>query len=527
MKRVIFAMLAALLVGLSSCVNDKTTGPHIEISNIFISDQDTILYPVVGEEFVFDPSDRISQTDPACPLTYQWRYGKIVVTQAGEYIVHHQDSLKMLSNEKILRFTFETQDPYFARLRVTNEFGSTYRYFLVKPSSNFDEGLVMLSRNEAGDAMFSVQNTVTDEVDLVQKEASDFWYRTSDEVAVLKDDIVDFAFICGGGDIWIPRQGFPYILSRKNKQAYYMDHNTLRLITGLEFSGTPLKLGLFGEPMFDLFAFCDDGDVRVQTGKWQLEIERAVFKDVHHWDRFQRVKIRSGREKHWTFRDIIFLHDDANSKLYGMWGDGFISSGIGPETYPGEKVIYAIPFETSTIGVHDFYIVTQNIKQPSKITVKKISDVKFTGTQWLNFNLQDPVSSYTYDLPEGEELTLTSESQILNVYQHRSILYNTDRKVFMWKPGGSMELKLPTEESKPCFDVKSVNPNAVITSMTQDVTNKFIFVGVYDPTAKGERKGSVYVLDSFDLTLIKKWDHVAYKPMNMYYKVHLLRTDYD
>ena len=71
-----------------------------------------------------------------------------------------------------------------------------------------------------------------------------------------------------------------------------------------------------------------------------------------------------------------------------------------------------------------------------------------------------------------------------------------------------------------------MNPNAVITCMTQDITNKYVFVGVYDPTAEGERKGSVYVLDSFDLSLLKKWEHVAYKPMNMYYKLHLLRTDY-
>lgn len=522
----IFVVLMFLFIGLVSCVKDKTTGPHIEISDIIISDQDTVLYPNVGEEFIFDPSDRISQTNPEYPLSYQWRYGKIVVDEKGNYKVHAQDSLKMLSNEKILKFTFNSQDPYFVRLRVTNEFGSSYRYFIVKPSSRFDEGIVMLSRNEAGDAMFSIQNTLTDEEELVQKEASDFWYRTSDDVPVLKDDIVDFAFICGGGDLWIGRQGWPYILSRKNKQAYYMDHTTLRLITGFEFSGTPLKLGLCGVSWFDLFAYCDDGDVRVQTWKWQLEVERAVFKDVHHWDRFQRVKMRSGAQKHWTFKDILFLHDDANSKLYGIYADGLADAGISPQTYPGEKVIYAIPFETSVIGVHEFYIVTQNIERPSRITIKKISDVQFSGTMWLNLNLHDVESSYTYDLPEGEELTLKSESQILNVYQHRSILYNTERKIYMWKPSASTEPKLPTESTNLCFDVQSVNPNAEITCITQDIMNKYIFVGVYDPTASGERKGSVYVLDSFDLKLLKKWDNVAYRPMNIYYKVHLLRTNY-
>ena len=526
MKKVILVVLAVFLVGLVSCVKDKTTGPHIEVSDIYISDQDTVLYPKLGEEFVFDHSDRISQTDPSCPLTYQWRYGKIYVSAKGEYRVHPQDSLKMLSNDKVLRFTFDRQEPYFARLRVSNEFGSAYRYFIVKPSSNFDEGLVMLSRNDEGDAMFSVQNTVTDEIELVQKEASDFWYRTSEDVPVLKDDIVDFAFVCGGGDIWFPRVGYPYILSRKNKQAYYLDHNTLRVITGFEFSGTPLKLGMCGVGKFDLFAFCDDGDMRVQTWNWQMEVERKVFKDVHHWDRFQRVKIRSGIERNSTFLDILFLHDDENSKLYGIWADGLSNSGIGPEAYPGEKVIYAIPFETANIGVHDFYIVTQNIENPSKITIRQVSDVGYTGSMYLLFGLYNVVSSYTYDLPEGEELTLTPEAQVLNVYQHRSILYNTDRKIYMWKPGASTEPKLPTEESELCFDVTSVNPNAVITCMTQDITNKYVFVGVYDPTAEGERKGSVYVLDSFDLSLLKKWEHVAYKPMNMYYKLHLLRTDY-
>ncbi|WP_270488529.1 hypothetical protein [Butyricimonas synergistica] len=526
MKRVIFVVIMFLFIGLGSCVNDKTTGPHIEISDIYISDQDTVLYPTLGEEFVFDPSDRISQTDPSYPLTYQWRYGKITIDTKGNYIVHPQDSLKMLSNEKILKFTFDRQDPYFLRLRVSNEFGSSYRYFIVRPSCKFDEGIVMLSRDETGDAMFSVLNTLTDEEELVRKEASDFWYRTSDEEPVLKNDIVDFAFIAGGGDNSVPRQGYPYILSRANKQAYYMDHATLRLITNFDFSGTPLKLVPSGSRWFDLFAYCDDGDVRVQTWNWNLEVERTFYKEVESWDRFQRVKIRSGGEKHWTFKYILFLHDDANSKLYGLAGNMLEPGAIDPRAYPGEKVIYAIPCETSLLGVYELYIVTQNIEKPSRITVKKIPDVKFTALQYLYLNLYNENFSYTYDLPEGEELTLKSESHVLNVYQHRSILYNTDRKVYMWKPGASIEPKLPLENSDLCFDVQSVNPNAEITCIAQDITNKYVFVGVYDPNAQNERKGSVYVLDSFDLTLVKKWDNVAYKPMDIYYKIHLLRDKF-
>lgn len=526
MKRVIFVLLMFLSIGFGSCVNDKTTGPHIEISDIFISNQDTILYPILGEEFVFDPSDRISQTNPAYPLTYQWRYGKITISNKGDYIVHPQDSLKMLSNEKILRFTFNSQEPYFVRLRVSNEFGSSYRYFIVKPSCKFDEGIVMLSRDEAGDAMFSVLNTLTDEEELVRKETSDFWYRTSDEEPVLKNDIVDFAFITGGGDWYIGRQGYPYLLSRTNRQAYYMDHATLKAITNFDFSGTPLKLVPCGRRWFDLFAYCDDGDVCVQTWTWNLEVERGFYKDVERWDRFQRVKIRSGAEKHWTFKYILFLHDDTNSKLYGLAGDALEPYEIDPRAYPGEKVIYAIPCETSVIGVYELYIVTQNIERPSRITVKKIPDVMFSNLQVLSLNLYNENFSYTYDLPEGEELTLKSESHVLNVYQHRSILYNTARKVYMWKPGASIEPKLPLENSSLCFDVQSVNPNAEITCIAQDVMNKYIFVGVYDPTAQDERKGSVYVLDSFDLKLLKRWENVAYKPMEIYYKVHLLRDKF-
>ena len=96
----------------------------------------------------------------------------------------------------------------------------------------------------------------------------------------------------------------------------------------------------------------------------------------------------------------------------------------------------------------------------------------------------------------------------------------------MWKPGASIEPKLPLENSDLCFDVQSVNPNAEITCIAQDITNKYVFVGVYDPNAQNERKGSVYVLDSFDLTLVKKWDNVAYKPMDIYYKIHLLRDKF-
>lgn len=526
MKEILYFVIVMLTLGVTSCLNDQTTGPHIDVSDIIISKEDTVLFPTVGVEFVFDPSSIISQTDPNCPLTYQWRGGKIVVDAlTGKYNI--EDSLKILSNEKVLKYTFNEMDPYYVRLQVTNKYGSTFQYFVTRPSSNFDEGVIMLSRNEGGEAMLSILNSHTDEEELLQKETDDFWILTSKDRAYLNDDIVDMAFCAGRGDYDINKDNYMYLLSKKNSQAYYLDHRSLMVINDMyKFSKVPQKLGLFYHKMagFDLFTYCEDGDVFAFCALFGTEVERVAHGDIHHWDRCGKIQLRSGIEMARTFRDVLLLYDDVTSTVYGLMTQDFYGNDryIGPKEFPGENVIN-IGFLETNVGKYDFYVVLQNKENPSKITVQKFSDVYYG----YNIFQKSATLVYSYELPENEDLSIMKESNIYNSYQHRSMLYNNKYQVFSWTPGNTNEPRLPSVNTATVsFDVRNVNPNAEITCMTIDVSNRYLFVGVYDPVATEDRKGSLYVLDAFSLELVKKYENIAWNPVSLYYKPSTLRSQF-
>lgn len=525
MKRIVYCVMIVLAGCLTSCLNDQTTGPHIDVSDIAIEKTDTVLYPMLGEEFVFDPSKWISQTYDKYELSYQWRMGKIVVDDTEMLI---QDSLKMISNDVVFKYTFTDLDAYHLRLKVSNEFGSTYQYFLVKPVSKFDEGIIMLSRNDGGQAMLSMVNTNTDELELWKKETSDFWFVTSEDMPLLNDDIVDLALIAGRGDYNVNRNNYLYLLSRKNSTAYYLDHRTMDVINdSYKFSKVPLKLGLFFHKTgtygsgFDLFPFCEDGDVLAFCFLFGIEIDRTALRDMHHWDRCHRIKMRSADRMAWTLLDVLLLFDDENSSLSGLMNQDIatVDKVIGPRVFPGEKVVN-VGYLEENVGKYDFYVVLQNLKNPRKITVQKFAGYGYKE----NFLERAPGVNYSYELPEGEELSLVPETEVFNCFQHRNIVWHNKYQVFSWTPGGSVEPRLPSVNGEEAFDVRSVNPHAEITCITADVSNNYVLIGVYDPTASNERKGSVYVLDAFDFSVIKKFENIAWKPVELYYKPNVMRS---
>lgn len=525
MRRIINFLIATWLICLSGCLDDQTTGAYIDVSDILISATDTVLFPNVGKEFVYDPSEIVSQTREGYTLSYQWRLGKLTLKDS-EYTV--EDSLKIISNEKVLRYTFYDMSAQYLRLRVTNEFGSTYQYFVVKPSSPFDEGLIVLSGNDNGEAMLSMLNTYTDEEELLKKEAGDFWFLGPEDMPVLKEGIVDLALCAGRGDYWVGKDNYLYLLSKNRKCAYYLDHRTMEVINdSYKFSVEPLKVGLIYQVDktygvgFDLFAFCTDGDVRPFSFILGSEVDRFALVDIHHWDRCHRIKLRSRELIDWSFLDVLLLFDDEQSTASGLMNQAVTNQklAIGPRSFPGEDVIN-IGFLEAKVGRYDFYVVLQNKENPGKITVQKFSGFIFKE----DFFSKPATLSYSYELAEGEELSLTRESAMFNCFQRRNIVYNNRYKIFNWFPNATSTPTLPSVNSEGSFDVRNVNPNAEITCMTLDVSNNYLFVGVYDPTAADDRKGSIYVLSTFDLSLVTKFENIAWKPIELYYKPNVLRS---
>ena len=324
MKKIIY-ILIGICLGVFGCIHDETTGPHLDISDLSTTFEDSVIYITSTENLRLDAGSFIVQTDSNCPLEYTWSAGKITGWNTSTKF-WQLDSMSELSHEQVLDYNFKELGRHLLRLKVVNQYTAYIQYFIVNVSSGFDEGIVLFSKNEAGNGMFSFLNSPKGIDTLLSMNAENFNYVTGEDDPYLNEDICDFIFYSG-------YTGYPdygtqilYLLSRKNKQAYSVDEYTLHTIPSdmFKFSKTPECLTLHWHSttstVYDLFAFTEDGDVISYCTKYQMEMPRMAFDSIHHWDRYS---IGGGRMSSYSKNcgDILWLYDDEKSTLYGMYAN--------------------------------------------------------------------------------------------------------------------------------------------------------------------------------------------------------------
>ena len=147
-----------------ACIDDKTTTAFRAGSPIEISVQDTIVYQDFGLPVVIEPE--ITQALPDLPLKYEWR---CIATDGSE----GSDSLRFISTEKVLNYKFPRAGVFRLRLRVENQFGSSFLYFRVNIQAPFEQGLLLLSNDEQDNSRISFLR-LKEENELLEKENTDF-----------------------------------------------------------------------------------------------------------------------------------------------------------------------------------------------------------------------------------------------------------------------------------------------------------------------------------------------------------------
>ena len=84
MKKIIY-ILIGICLGVFGCIHDETTGPHLDISDLSTTFEDSVIYITSTENLRLDAGSFIVQTDSNCPLEYTWSAG-IQVLNFGNWI---------------------------------------------------------------------------------------------------------------------------------------------------------------------------------------------------------------------------------------------------------------------------------------------------------------------------------------------------------------------------------------------------------------------------------------------------------
>ena len=144
LKYLFFILCLPLFAG---CFEDETTVDTVRISEISI---DTLKMQKVynidqNEELLIPTEGLVSQSERQLPLTYEWEV-----------------NYKFYSDSSALRFTGNELGAFPARLKISNEHGSSFYEFTLNINSAYEKGIAILSDNSEGEPLLSIMRDLSD-----------------------------------------------------------------------------------------------------------------------------------------------------------------------------------------------------------------------------------------------------------------------------------------------------------------------------------------------------------------------------
>lgn len=493
MKNIWFISLCAVIL-FHACIDDDSTLPVKAISEISIQAPSDTINLDFGFELVYEPE--IEQTIEDMELSYEWSYHGYTKTSIGGIV---KDSLKFLSNERVLRYAFKKLGEYQLRLKVTNEHGSTFKYFTLFVKAAFDQGIFVLSSDEDKKGRVSFMRPLSREEIEAGKEES---FYTSAFVSVnpgyALNDPTDAEKI--GPDI--------FIASRGDKLIYRMNAQTFELYNVTDFKTDfpwvkPIGICSKDRSITNYVVLSEDGGFATVNYKSDIAIYEGEFFEGNPKMDKMYVKITGAPIPPSTsvskMRSYHFFLNYERSTLYYFYD--LYSYNARQQEFPKEELINVV-MNKDLMSC----LVSRSKSDPKEIVITRgyASNKGPLNNAW----------KYTY---LADEITLTRESLIQSNDTYNSVFYTNGNKLYRWY-NWNAEPKLPQTP------VVTVGNNCEITCFDFSQNGKELYVGVYDPGLSG-LKGCVYVYDADaldpvtnELKLLKKYEGIADRPIKVFWK---------
>ena len=489
-RNIIFYLLLVVLIS-ASCIKDTSTWPDKEISEITVTNEIDTLNIDFGYELVLEAETQQTMSD--LELTYEWAYQGFVKAGTGAIVA---DALQVVSDEKVLRYSFKNLGEYLIRLKVSNIHGSTFKYFRLFVNAPFNQGIFVLSADENKKGRVSFMRPLSREEEDAGKTESFYTsaFATVNPQFELNDP-TDVEKI--GPDI--------FILSRKDKLVYRIDSKTFDLFNVTDFKDLPWMspLAIFSKDrsITNYIVLSETGefgnvnynsDIAFKGSNYfeNNEVKNKIYKKITGEPKPPSTRVTNIRAHH-------FMLNYEESKLYFIYDLG----------YPKEEEFLDQNLINVVMGVNTMScLVSRSKTNPENVVITR-------GYANSRGGMND---AWVYTYPAGE-ITLTRESVMQSNNTHNSVFYTNGNKLYRW-------YNWIAEPVLPTTPVVNLEVGKEITSFEFSQDGLELYLGVYDPSLSG-LKGSVYIYDADaidpstgQLRLKKKFEGVADKPIKVFWK---------
>ncbi len=490
MKQIIYR---TVLLGMAFCTTacfDAEDENFRTLEPISFNEVSATIDVSLGEELVYDKL----QVESELPVTYEWAYGKPKASDKDEYAM---ESIEVISDKADIRYTFNRIGTYLLRLKVDNGECIVYKYFTLNVNSGLDEGILILSNDAEGNG------TLT----FIKK-------RTEDEIAANEQEIYPDIFASINPDNPLKKGTSMYISDYTSKEIQY----TSLLVATADESGTIYKLN---PKTFELYAInrlgteygasCVEFAGEATNAAAYYVLIRGNNGHTYRYDLFADIigerpdAVEAGLVNHATtlvYRTSATGKPNRKPVLYNATtlfqpGSGKITS----RSLSGYDIVNLCPASLKNLT----YVLFRSQTDPKSYCIK--STTSALGT------FKD-VTTFTADA-----INMDENSIMVNSKNSSDVYYSYGNKIYRWSltsaPPITAKLTLPDGEI-----IRSMATN-FMGDFGDDTQETLLYVATYNPDRAGELKGSLYIFQFSDDTLVKKYEGICNDPVQVMYKYRI------
>lgn len=490
MKQIIYRMAVLGMAFCSTACFDAEDENFRTLEPISFNEVSGTIDVSLGKELVYDKL----QIESELPVTYEWAYGRPKNLSKDEYAM---ENIEVISDKADIRYTFNRVGTYLLRLKADNGESIAYKYFTLNVNSGLDEGVLILSNDAEGNGALT----------FIKK-------RSEDEIAAGEQEVYPDIFASINPDNPLKKGTAMYISAYTSKEVQY----TSLLVATADESGTIYKLN---PKTLELYAVNRLG---TEYGASCVEFSGETAISAAY---YVLMRGNNGHTYRYDlFADIIGERPDASAAGLITHAKTLVYRTSATAAPTRKSLLYN---KTTLFQPGNAKIATRSL---DGYDIINLSSASLRNVTYVLFQSQTNPKSYCIKSTTGalaafkdvttftaDAICMDENSVMVNSKNSSDVYYSYENKIYRWSltsaPPTTAKLTLPDGEI-----IRSMATN-FMGSSGDDTQETLLYVATFNPNRAGEHKGSLYIFQFSDDTLIKKYEGIFDDPAQVMYKYRI------
>ncbi len=432
-------------------------------------------------------------------VKYEWVYGQ---PADGKTIADHlfkAGTIEQVSTSPTIDYTFSKIGTFLLRLRLDNGESVSYKYFTLNVNSGYDEGVAILSNDQAGNGRLTFVKTLTSEESAAGKqEVFPDVFSSINPGQTLKNGVA--LYMSNATVKKVDYSGLLIATKDEKGTMWHMEAKTFQLFQKASMVAAGANFKAFGGELASTsgFASFQLGD---NSHVYRYDMLLGNYTDMIDIKPMARIfgGLSRTSEKSESVRTTIYCTGDSLCLRRNA------SSGALYYSERGYSVVNMATMRTAKSN--GLYILFRNKANPNEYLIRNTDGVGGSGT------LKKWGTSVTFTT---DDLKMDENSKFVNTKHSSDVYYTFQNAIYRWSlisaPATKPAITVPDGEQ-----IRDIATNFKGRDKGDDGED-LLYVVTYNPSRAGDKKGSLYVFSFSDDSLVRSYEGICDDPASVLYK---------